>query len=295
VDLTFDHAVLYSNRDTVPVGEIARSLLATESAVKHLPQLLEALFEGLRVQGVHVELRRVEHESPLLERYVLKLLCEFQDDLTHAIAGIDKRRQDVIRWMKEHLKLVSRLIMVLLLYGAQEAYRIVRPDQPPPINIEGNNNVVITAAGNEVGVPPEELREIVREVVSSHRDRRDLAKSAVDFVAPAKRESGTTITTMTSSSDAGTITITRETIGEVPDPIMFEKVEPDEWTDVLENTLVKIVATDREHAKSGWAIRVPALDDKRLRLQLVPGIDLQALERFPRSRNRRGIPSQDET
>jgi hypothetical protein len=71
--------------------------------------------------------------------------------------------------------------------------------------------------------------------------------------------------------------IARDAIAEVPDPAMFESVEPEVWADTLVNVEVRIRALDRDRSKSGWAAVIPALGEGRVRLQILPGVDRSTL------------------
>jgi hypothetical protein len=276
LDLSFNHAVIYSNKGTVPVPDIARSLLATEHlATEYLPRLLERLFEGLTVQALEVELRHVQHESPLTEKYLFKLAVVFQERLEKYITALGDKTGFAI--LKDNRELLSLLIILLVLYGAQYASKLVSPDKPA-VHIEGNNNSVLVAAGDVIGIPPAQLQQIISEVLASHRDQKAVASNAVDIVAPAKREPGAIISTI-SETPGGAVMIDRSAITEVPDRATLESLEPDEWTETLESVTINIRATDRDHAKSGWAVMIPSVSERRIRMQIVPGIDLDQLAR----------------
>jgi hypothetical protein len=96
--------------------------------------------------------------------------------------------------------------------------------------------------------------------------RRILAKTAVDFIRPAKHERGAAIT------GAG-LTITPEAIDETPSPLDIAlEDEIDERTAGYSKVRVILHAYDIDRVTSGWAGHIEGVWDKRVRLKLSPTI-----------------------
>ena len=50
MELTTQHQIFYSNKDLIPISDIAESLLALEKVIMQSPVVLEKMFPGLQVQ-----------------------------------------------------------------------------------------------------------------------------------------------------------------------------------------------------------------------------------------------------
>jgi len=268
MELTFEHEIVFSTKGRVPVTDIVRSLTATANASMYVPLILSRIFPDLTVDNIEIELHRVEHQSPLLEKYVIKVTAAFQHSIEQFM---EKTGQSLgLDILQKNKKLISYFIVVVLFYGAIEAAKMVWADKPT-VHIEGNNNIVLMETGKACGLTAQEIKEAVAEALKEVRTKR-LARDAVNFFAPAKSEPGVSVT---ASQD---IVISSGTVSEIPDPATFEAMDADEWSDHFENVEIDIRVIDRDKGDKGWKAKIPSIGDNRIRLTIVPGIDLAALD-----------------
>lgn len=266
MELAFDHNVVFNTRSEVPLADIARSLVATDMIVKRLPAVLENLFPGLRVERIEIDLKKAEAGS-LIEDFVLKIIGDFQKDIEDFLAG--KGARPGVEVLERYKILISYIIIILLLVGAEHAISLVKPDEKA-IHIEGDRNVVVNVAGDMLQMPPEKVMEAVEGAIKE-KERRRLAKEAVDFFAPAKIEPGVAVT---SGKD---IVITPDAVKQIPTRTQIEDLDDEEFRLTLQNVEVDIRVIDRDQGDKGWKAVIPELGKRRIRLTVVPTIDLPDL------------------
>jgi len=266
MELTFDHNVVFNTRSEVPLTDIAKSLVATEMVVKRLPAVLENLFPGLRVERIEIDLRKAESGS-LIEDFVLKIIGDSQKDIEDFIAG--KGGRTGVEALERYKTLISYIIIIVLLLGAEYAISLVKPDEKA-IHIEGDRNVVVNVAGDMLQISPEKVMEAV-EAAAQGKERRRLAKEAVDFFAPAKIEPGVAVT---SGKD---IVVSPDAVKEIPTRTQIEDLDDEEFRLTLKNVKVDIRVIDRDQGDKGWKAVIPELGKRRIRLSVVPTINLPDL------------------
>ena len=116
-----------------------------------------------------------------------------------------------------------------------------------------------------LGVEALKLNSAVERTFVNKR-KLTLARQALSFIRPAKAEKGTTI-------EGAGLLIEAETIGAAPSDTDMEQFDDAKAPDSLQEQTVIIHATDKDHAKSGWAGHIPGFWEKRVPMKLVPGID----------------------
>jgi hypothetical protein len=74
-------------------------------------------------------------------------------------------------------------------------------------------------------------------------------------------------------------TLSSGSIAAIPNHDELDVVEDEEFSETLEDVAIYIRATDLDHARSGWAgvIEVDG-EQRRVRMVIVPGIDLKGLK-----------------
>jgi hypothetical protein len=83
LEISAPHTLTFTNKKHIPLEEIAQSLLATDRLAQHLPAALEALFPGLQVHKVVIDLEQLRRGS-VFEDFILKVFCDHQSDLETA-------------------------------------------------------------------------------------------------------------------------------------------------------------------------------------------------------------------
>jgi hypothetical protein len=254
--------IYYSNKEHLPLGEVAKSLLALEKAISMVPQALENMYGDVVAQDIEVYLEEL-HEGSLSERlrYYIRLAIQKQveDESGLSLGNIDgipnERQEKIAAW------LIVACLLVALKYGANQVW----PDTPKP-NIEHQINVTLNAGRDITGLEPAQLANAIE---SSIKDNPDAVKGALAFVKPAKKDAFASI------AIDGEQVLTPQTLAELPAAtIESEQVEKSlEFEDVE----IRIRATDRDSGKRGWAATIPEFMDRRIRVHVSPNIDLNFL------------------
>lgn len=173
--------------------------------------------------------------------------------------------------------------LIVVIYGIDRAWdlfkrsrKIVEKQQLCDPRISGNYNTLIHVAGDMIGVSPEHLRSAVEQTFPQ-KQRPHLARTAMAFIQPAKREHGVRIEGAGHAIDAATIEAAPSALDIALDLEDEEQQTPHEQVEVV------IHATDRDRSSSGWAGHIPGVWEKRLRMKLFPVVSPARLfgrERF---------------
>jgi hypothetical protein len=264
LELVASHKVFYNTEAPVPLSQIAESLLALERVIQRSPNVLEKIFDGIKIDKVYVYVDHIESGS-LLETFVVKFIFGSQDKLDdfmlkmRAKTGMDRLNESQI---------FSAVIMALVLSGALAAYSYWGGPKENQTTIEANNNVIINIGAGMVEMKPEEFRAIVESAVGS---RAELAKDAVKIIRPAKADKNAEIV----FDDNPDLSIKPETIRAVPSYLQDDI--SDETISDYENVDIVIRAIDLDSFKRGWAVVIPEIHQKRMPLQLDRAIDPELL------------------
>lgn len=262
MDSQLSTRLYYSTSEPVPLSDLAASLHALDRVVQRSPAVLERLIPGLRVIKIEAFPLTIT-EGSLLEDIGLKLVTEYQGKLAGQIG--EAGEQLGIEALQDNSQLISWVIIALVAFGCVVAYRKIFPSAPS-LHIEGNNNTIFNIGRNLTGVDPDQLRAIVEAAAGN---RHKMAADAVAVLRPARRDRSSTFS-------AGGFELPAEYINEVPFAVPPQ--EDDEVED-LADVEVQVRATDRDSTKSGWSAIVPAVSNKRIKMHISPGIDLEALAR----------------
>jgi hypothetical protein len=258
----------YTNERDIPTYDIAASLIATDEIRKLLPPVLEALFPGLSVESLELNLHTSAAGGSRDDDYRGRLICQFQEDLEAGITRIAEKTG--IEALANNKRLLSYLIMAMVLFGSIWAYNQVFGDSSGT-HIEGDYNIIVSGVAADAGVSPEQVRRVI-EGAFNEREKKRLGRNAIDVVAPAKREEGATITAAPDHS----IKLDQNTIREIPASGDF--TDDDEPSEVIHNLSIDIRRSDRDERNVGWAGWVKIREfEGRLKMVLVPGINPERL------------------
>lgn len=266
MQIYFTHQVRYLNEHEAALRAIAQSLVANEDVLRRIPKVLNCLYPGLNVDGIELVLYKILQMSPLREEFRGSFYAQFQSSIEDVIAATG--RISGIDALEKNNRALSSLIMLLIIFGA--AYYWSRDSgQEPPLVINGNFNTILAVASDNLGRDPEEIQRALERALSD-RDRRALLRDAADFAAPARGGGDVSVD--------GVGTLSSETILAIPDHEQIDILEDEEFSETIENVEIHIRATDLDQARRGWAALINlGNEQKRVRMVIVPGIDLHAL------------------
>ncbi|MBA5761454.1 hypothetical protein H2O73_03770 [Vibrio sp. 404] len=256
--------IYYSNKEYVPVGEIARSLIAFESLVKQAPEVLEALFPDAKVIDIEVFIKELRSDS-IWEDLVVKLIFGNQQRFDECIENT-RQKLGIEQIMNKNPNFLSAVLVAMILAGG--AYYLGKSstssDKEAKATIEANNNTIIKIGAGMVDMSAEEFTNIV---ISAIKDKEKLAENSLNVVKPAKLDPNATIT----FNEDPHIKISNASVRAMPE----YKSKPEIAEDVIEDfhdVRLEIRAIDLDSTKRGWAVVAPSLHKRRVKLQLDPTI-----------------------
>lgn len=262
MEVTFSQEIYFSNKKKLPIGDVAKSLLALESVSRNSPIALSKLFRGTNVQQIDIFVDTIESGS-LKEKINYYFRIAVQKNLENALGfefpSIEKfspeTRKKVIAWA----------LVALFFFGVKAASNKVFPDQPKK-HINNEINIVLAAGRDITGVDEDKLREIFEEIT---KENPEIVKSSVEFVKPAKQDPSASI-----SFDKD-YKLSDSAIKEIPSSLPED--ESNEKAIEFEETEILIRATDKDSGRKGWGAIIPQFNNKRIRMSVAPHIDLQLL------------------
>lgn len=273
MELIVHQQVYYSNREAIPIREIAESLLGLEAILQQSSPVFENLFPGCSIQKIEVFLDELRSDS-LWEDVVVKFVFGNQKKFDEFIENMRERcGMDNI---SSNNKLLGGILIGLVLIGGIYSLTKDKVAEPSRIfTIEGNNNQIINVVAQGLDMDAEKLRSVIEDSV---KDKGKLARDAARFIKPAKRDSEATVT----FNNYEDLRITSETVRAMPSHIAEPELE--QHIEDFENVALDIRAVDLDSLKKGWAGVIPEISEKRVRLQLDPGVDPSQLMANPHLR-----------
>ena len=262
MEYSFSQEIYFSNKKSLLVSDVAKSLLSLSKVSKLTPQVIERLFEGTIISDIELYIDNLESGS-LTERIKYYFSLAVQKKIDGLVGGgaptLDgansERFNNIAAWV----------MALLLLYGLKVGADKVFSNQPRE-NLKNEVNIVINTGVEVTGVDKETIQKTIREVVQKNPD---LPKNAIEFAKPAKSDPSASITYDQRYK------ISEKALSEVPFTIYED--DKTEHSVRLENTEIRIRATDKDYAGRGWGAIIPAFYDRRVKMNVDPSIDLSEL------------------
>jgi len=269
MELLTEHHIYYSNKHNIPLAEVAESLVALDKIIRHSPYALEKLLPGLKILDIDVFIAKLESGS-LWETVLVKFVFGSQDKMEQRIESLrDKLHVEDILSNKGLVAIVAAATILscgIYFRGKNQAVPISEK-----LAIEKNINVIINMGSDITQVDPDKFKSIIESSLKGKEKR--ILNDAIGFLRPATRDPDAAIT----FNQDDNLSITPEAILSYPK----QKPEPEETMEVYENVDMIIRAIDLDSAKRGWAAIIPAISDRRIRLELAPHIDPITLMTHP--------------
>jgi hypothetical protein len=243
------HQIKFNTKHAVPVADLIKSLSALDNIINNMPNALAKLMDA-DVDGIELYFEKLESGS-IVEDIIISVFFKNKENY-------DKAQ----KWIGENV--TGRSILIGAVLGGLVTYGVILAtgaNKSPNTSITANNNTIINIGAGEVKLTPEALQAIIE---SSVKDKKDLAKNAVNFLSPAKGEKNSSV----SLDSEGIVNIDSASIEETP--IKYETPKQTQTED-LKNVTINLRALDLDSKKSGWA---GAIADKteRLKIELDPHV-----------------------
>ncbi|MES9879514.1 MAG: hypothetical protein ABW185_01375 [Sedimenticola sp.] len=261
MEIVIHQQIYYSNKELVPIREVAESLLALEAVIRQSPDVLETIFPGTKIDAVEIFINELRSDS-IWEDVVIKFVFGSQEKFDQFVSSLrEKVGMDNIM---NNPQLLSSIILVMLLTGG--AYYLGKDKSATPqqkATIEANNNTIINIGAGMLELEAEEFKALIGGAI---KDKDKLAKNAIRVIKPAKLDPNASIT----FNDNKLLRIESKTVEAMPRYV--SEPEQEEFIEDFEVIDLEVRATDLDSTKRGWAVVIPDFGKKRVRLQLDPTV-----------------------
>lgn len=264
--LTLDlhERIYYDTRKPVTVRELTESLLALEKLVKQAPPVLTAL---TGVEVLHVELLVEEiHSGSLIENVIIRMFFGSEEKLNE---WLDKRHKQLGDG-KMRDGLIAAVVAGMIAAAMVWITKTMQSGPGPTTTIEANNNIIFNIGASETVLTPEQFRTVVEAAV---KDRKEIAKSSIKVLAPAKADPQGSLT-IGSAADARPLHFPAAVIQQTPATVTFE---PEQTEQSFSDVDLQLRAMDLDSKTRGWGGLIPNLISRRVRIQLDPDVDPRKL------------------
>lgn len=259
MQLVFNQEIYYSNKEHLPLKEVALALLALEKTHPLLVQTIENIFIDAKIIKTELFIETLESGS-LREQIKYYLYFIFQKQIKDH-TGIELPQLDQ-QPDSTKIKIIGALLALCIAYAAWEAANLYGNKQEKP-NLEKQVNIYLQASGDIIGIDPQTIKEAVAKSTKVHPET---LKATVEFAKPAKRDPSASI------SINNDVVLTPEALSEMPGH--FPDDESVEKVVELTEVEIFIRATDKDSGKKGWGAQIPDFMQRRMKLHISPGIDL---------------------
>jgi hypothetical protein len=269
VEFTGDHTIYYSNKQHVPLEDVANSLLALSHVVQRSEPIFNDLMPGTRVASIQVYIDELKSGS-LTEKIIVKVFFGSQREFDKFLK--QTRTTLALDCLKDKTRVFAYLGLTIVLVGGYFALRRQGASEDRLAIIQNHADLVINQTSQYLGIEPDELRKVIERNV---RQNADLARDAVKFVRPAQ-----------SDPDANIIFDGDERTSFSPKVIQaFPKeiydLPPQDFIEELRDVEVQIRSLDLDSTKKGWSARIPQVSSDRVKLQLAPFLNGDDLMHHP--------------
>lgn len=256
----FRHTLYYSNRELLPVSEVASAMVAFSRLVHSSTPAIQKVLNCPDLIDVQVYLERLlpgSTDETFVHRFAFKSKKSYDD----FVAFI--RKVTGVQYVEEKNPVLGSLYALILVGAATFAVGRWGVDGGP--HIENVSNSILNVGAGSLNIPPAELQKMVFDAMPN---KAVAASNAVKIIRPAKFEPGAKIT----FDNRPDLVVTSEAIKEVP-AVPGEADDTRLQTALLTNTLIDIRALDRDNKTKGWAAIVPGFSARRAKMEVGPSID----------------------
>jgi len=190
------------------------------------------------------------------------LLVTFQRDLVEEVPALVEKLTGV-PVSDQYDTLVTVLVMLLLFYGADYAYRRITANTSSA-KIKGMFDGLVADTARLTNKSEDQVRAVLEEKYGKTKIKR-LASAAAKFFSPAKHEKSVRVI-------AGPIEVPYDVVEEIPTVGEIEEIKAEETSTPYPNVEIELHAQDMDKRKAGWAGVVPSVSSERMRMHVYPTI-----------------------
>lgn len=268
--IAVEHAVTYTNRQPLPVGDVIESLKGLqELSTRFLPRTLAALSHE-EIVGAELYVEGFE-EGSFITQVLTKLFFRSEEDLLTFLGKLNageyrdawKLAYDALPGGDKPVGKIAAISVVLAALIGAGAWYAAHDDKQAQVQIEANNNLIIAIGAESYSVDPAAFATIIEAAVGA--DKKKLANGAARVLAPAKHDPQATVQI---DGEQGLV-FTPDTVKATPTHPEFGRAEFEQHYPDVD---LQIRATDRDSHTSGWRAVIPGMVDRRVKLILPDNI-----------------------
>ena len=251
----------FFDRKTIPsLQEVVDSLQGFDAIAKRFPKILSALLEA-PIKSVSVDVNRIEIGS-LYDDLIVKFGFGGQEQMDFFMKEMHEK-------FMNHKAVPFFLFFTLLIAGGIIAYNVVAPDEASSSAvINSNNTTIINMISADVGKDPAAVREIIERAIP-RSDSIKLAKDSYKIFSAFADSSALKF------KDFEQYELPKDVVDTFPSSLDFDSVQ--DLKD-FEKVDVQIRAADLDSVKSGWAAKVPAVSEHRIKVKVADGVDVTKVQ-----------------
>lgn len=251
----------FLDRKTTPsLQEVVDSLQGFDAIAKRFPKILSALLDT-PIKSVTVEVNKIEIGS-LYDDLIVKFGFGGQEQMDLFIKEMHDK-------FMNHKAVPYVLFFALLIAGGIVAYNVIASDDASSSTvINSNNTTIINMISADVGKDPDAVRKIIERAIP-RSDSIKLAKDSYKIFGAF----GDSDSLQFKNFDA--YRLPKEVVDAFPSSLDFDSVQ--ELKD-FEEVDVQIRAADLDSVDRGWAAKVPAVSDRRIKVKVANGVDVSKVQ-----------------
>lgn len=262
--LEFEQAYKLTHHGRTTARAAAEALLALERITLRTPTAINNMAGHTAILGIDVFVKKLEEGSWLSD------LC------FRVFFGTPEREAEFCHWLREKTGIEKNNVRTLFaitgtaVLAAGATFAVTRYSTGPNASEKANtvlawNNTIIQIGAGELKMSPKEFAAIVERAAgrkaTNAKDAARLLKSAKDGDEAAMME----------IVGHDILNVPPAVVEAMPTPEQIEEAPSD--NEVLHTKAdVYLRATDLDSNSRGWAALVPVVADRRLKLELGPGI-----------------------
>jgi hypothetical protein len=263
--IDFTHTIYYPTASITDLDTIAQSLIGIERLARFIPDILNKSPLGDGVADIQVTVDSITAGSL---KDILNYRLIFGDETRCKKWISNVRKITGIETMQKKLPVVGPIITGMLVVGggiaAVNMIGKVVGASGSTNNINNCRNVVIVQGASTLSIPPAEFEKLITD---NSGNVFNLASNSCRVLLPAKRGGGGVIV-----DDNDNLTITADAVKEVPEHVERSTDKP--LFELFKNEPIQLRAMDVDNSKKGWAIVVPRISGKRLKLEIDPSVSV---------------------
>ena len=262
------HVLNYSISGLPTICGTSDSLIGVEKISRHLPLIFSSALGDIPMPQIEVYICSVKTGSQT-EDFIFRFIFGSEKAKNTFIEQI--RTRTGIKTMNKQLPLVGPTFMLLLLTGG--AYAVGHMfgreggTNGTTVHLEKCRQTVILQGASTLRIEPAAFEKLVHDKTGNPFN---VASNACRVLSPVKHGGGG----LTVDGD-NNLVITPEAVQELPQRLDRDSGQP--LVDKLDNVVVNIRALDLDSRAKGWAVVVPSVSKKRLKLELDSGVDASVI------------------